>query len=299
MSARIRTTAKIIGILATIVLSLVCAVGGYLWFQARKMPAGAPEYVAMGSSFAAGPGIASRTSDSPSFCAQSDHNYAHQLAQAKHYSLIDMSCGGATSEHILRGGQIFQGAQVRAVTEVSRLATITIGGNDISYLGNLIALGCGPQTSWLLRLFGACHAASDSSVDAGFQRLSRNLRAIGAEIHRRSASARIIVINYPVILPPQGTCSRLGLSAAAADKMRTIASRLDETTREAAQAIHAELLDAAALSVGHDACSAQPWVTGANPGGLSAPLHPNLAGMTAIAQALDVMISNGPLTAKK
>ena len=281
-----------IGIFAAIVLTLACAGVGYLWLQARKMPSGRPEYVAMGSSFAAGPGIPTRTSDTPSFCTQSDHNYAHQLAQSKHLSLIDMSCGGATSEHILRGGQLFQGAQLRAVSKDTRLVTITIGGNDISYLGNLIALGCGPDTSTILRLFGACHATPDTAVDAGFDRLSHNLLAIGAEIHRRAPSARIILINYPSILPAQGTCSRLALSALGADKMRAIASRLEAKTQQAAEAIHADLLDAARLTAKHDACAAQPWITGAHPGGLSPPLHPNLAGMTAIAQALDALISN-------
>jgi hypothetical protein len=147
---------------ALILVLLGLALVGYLNLQARKMPSGRPEYVAMGSSFTAGPRIPARTRDTPSFCFQSDHNYAHQVAEMRHLSLVDMSCGGASSEHLLKGGLLFQGPQVRAVTNETRLVTLSIGGNDISYLGNLVALSCGPDTSLLFRLVGACRPSPGS-----------------------------------------------------------------------------------------------------------------------------------------
>ena len=54
------------------------------------------------------------------------------------------------------------------------------------------------------------------------------------------------------------------------------------------------MLPAAALSSGHDACSAAPWTTGwFTPGEppVRAPYHPNLQGMTAVADALDRLLA--------
>jgi lysophospholipase L1-like esterase len=260
----------------------------FLIFQARKMPAGNPEYVAMGSSFAAGPGVSARTSDSPLFCFQSDENYAHQVARMKRLSLVDMSCGGATSGHILNGGLLFQGPQIRAVTSDTRLVTITIGGNDISYLRNLIALGCGPDTSIFFRLLGACTPAIDSTVDAGFETLSKNMRAIGAAIHQRAPRARVLLITYLTILPASGTCSRLGLTELSADKMRMTAARLEAAIRAAALDMGAEVVEAGMLSRDHNVCASEPWINSAHGG--YALLHPNLAGMSAVADAIERLL---------
>jgi lysophospholipase L1-like esterase len=263
---------------------------GYFLIQARKMPAGHPEYVAMGSSFAAGPGIRPRTSDTPSFCFQSDENYAHQVARLQHLSLVDMSCGGATSEHILNGGLLFQGPQLRAVTSETRLVTITIGGNDVSYLGDLIALGCRSDTSIFLRLLGACKPSADNTVEAGFERLARNLRDIVAGIRKRAPQARVVLITYPAILPESGTCLRLGLSELSADKMRITAARLEATTRAVAREMGVEVVEAGTFSREHNVCAAEPWINSAH--GNFALLHPNLAGMNALAGEIERILRN-------
>ena len=48
-----------------------------------------------------------------------------------------MSCSGSTTEHILRGGQVFLGPQLDAIGAGTRLVTITSGGNDVGYIGDL------------------------------------------------------------------------------------------------------------------------------------------------------------------
>ena len=67
--------------------------------SAAPPPAGA-KYVNMGSSFAAGPSI--MPAEIPTTrCGRSAQNYAHQLASRHNLSLVDVSCGGSTTAHLL------------------------------------------------------------------------------------------------------------------------------------------------------------------------------------------------------
>jgi hypothetical protein len=70
-----------------------------------------------------------------------------------------------------------------------------------------------------------------------------------------------------------------------ADIGRDIAARLLEATRVAAELTGATFVDMAAASVGHDACSPEPWINGASPAS-GAPFHPNQAGAQATAEAV-------------
>ncbi|ANI76873.1 hypothetical protein [Sphingobium sp. EP60837] len=73
-----------------------------------------------------------------------------------------------------------------------------------------------------------------------------------------------------------------------------IASRLAALTAKVAHDAGAEILAASSLSRGHDACAANSWMNGfIKPKGSAsfAPYHPNLAGMTAVADALERMTS--------
>ena len=55
--------------------------------------------------------------------------------------MVDVSCSGATTAHILKrwGGLP---PQIDAVTPAARLVTVTIGGNDVGYVGGLMAASC-------------------------------------------------------------------------------------------------------------------------------------------------------------
>lgn len=264
---------------------------GIVYGQGVRHAAGVPEYVALGSSYASGPGLTPRSPGSPFLCARSDGNYAHILARRRGLALVDATCAGATTAHVLRGGQYFQRPQLDAVTSQTRLVTITIGGNDVAYLGNLVAMSCGPAPSSVASLLGMCTPVPDFAVRPAFVRLATNLRAIAAEVRRRAPRARLVFVDYLSVLPPAGTCPRLGLAAADADRMRVVAAQLAETTRDAARATGADLVDMAGASRGHDVCAAVPWLNGRHPPSLFiAPLHPNADGMRAVADAIDRML---------
>lgn len=48
-------------------------------------------------------------------------------------NLVDVSCGGATTAHIL-GAWSELAPQIDAVTSDTKLVTVTIGGNDLNYV---------------------------------------------------------------------------------------------------------------------------------------------------------------------
>lgn len=283
------------GALAVVALLCLAVLGGYGWvyYQGTHPWRGPARYVALGSSFAAGPGLFPREPRSPLLCAQSVLNYPHQVARDLGLDLVDRTCSGATTRHILYGGQFFQPPQIDAVGPETRLVTVTVGGNDFNFGGLLMTQRCS-DPSLLVLLLVSCKAWPEQNVRDGLAQATVNLRRVAAEVHRRAPQARLVFVNYFRVVPDSGTCPNLGFDDATADRIRRLAAILHRITREAAAAGNAGFVDLDTLGRGHDACSAVPWINGAHPGGrLPAPFHPNLAGMTAAARAVETVL-RGP-----
>jgi lysophospholipase L1-like esterase len=253
------------------------------------------DYVAMGSSYASGPGIGTRAPGSARQCQQSSENYAHLFAKKRHLTLKDVSCGGATTQSILKPWRGLP-PQLDAVDPKTSLVTITVGGNDVFWMSNLFAWSCAnaldrPAPANRMR---KCRApASDARVDAAFAGLEGNFREIVAGIHQRSPQAKIVFVNYLTLFPASGSCpDRLPLSDNELRKARAVAARLAAVTQKVAQETGSVLVKASDLTSGHDVCSAAPWVYGfefpASPSGFDpVPYHPKLQTMQSIADALD------------
>lgn len=255
---------------------------------ALSAPAGAEDMVSMGSSFAAGPGVGRPADDPPTRCARSADNYAHQAAQRLRLSLKDVSCGGARTEHVLSPWRELP-AQIDAVDASTRIVIVTVGGNDVGYIPGLGAASC-----------ALTHATAPPTcpevkpaTDADFQRLEGALGVMIAEIRRRAPAARVILIDYPPVLPETGTCEAVPLTPEAAEAARSVAARLAAATAAAAKTAGAERLAMSVLARGHDACAKDPWMNGYPVAGrpvAGAPYHPNLRGMTATADALEALL---------
>ena len=85
------------------------------------------------------------------------------------------------------------------------------------------------------------------------------------------------------------------MSGAQAAIVREIARRLSEITSGAAADNGADLVVASNLSRVHSVCAADPWMNGyPRPGApvKGATYHPNLEGMTAIANLLEHMLAH-------
>ena len=285
MSRPLGMTARLGRSVALTLLALVIlAIAAAVW-QGWRTPTGTPEYVALGSSFAAGADLGRLETHSPLLCARSVNGYPQKLARMRGLSIVDMSCGGAVTKHLLGGGQYFQGPQIRTIDARTRLVTITVGGNDIGYVGDLSLLAARhghTAFGWLVRTFWK---GPKTPAQRDFAGLQKELLATLKAVHARAPGATVVVASYPTILPPAGTCPTLGLSGVEADLMRQVGDKLAATTRSAALQDGAILVDMNTLGAGHNACSSVPWTRGWTNAG-AAPFHPTLAGAQATAEAV-------------
>ncbi|WP_298689312.1 SGNH/GDSL hydrolase family protein [uncultured Sphingomonas sp.] len=269
---------------ALIILAGVALAGTGL----AQVPAGS-RYVAMGSSYSAGPGVGTPDSASGQ-CARSMSNFARQVASGRHLTLTDVSCSGATTDNILVHGQHGFSAQIEAVTPDTKLVSILIGGNDIDYVGNLGGLSC--------RDTGGtnCHVADPASIESKLAALPARLDQVVAEVRRRAPAARIVLVGYLPAVPANGAgCAALPLSIADIGRIRGVAIRLAQAIGGAAARNHVGVVRSSEIGTGHDACSASPYIAGYHaPRTPNWPspvaYHPNQAGMDRIAQALDAAI---------
>lgn len=239
-------------------------------------------YVAMGSSYAAGSGAGALVPDSPRRCGRTQNNYAHLLAAKMGLDLVDVSCGGATTAHIL-GRWSELPAQIDAVTPEARLVTVTIGGNDLNYVRNLMIATCWRAPGMTPSGGRACPPTGWPS-ETDYRALDQHLRQIAQEVRRRAPRAKLVFVDYVQIVPDAGGCADVPLDEAQMAAARQTFRRMAEVTKKAASAEGAMLLPAGQLSKSHNACSSEPWSAG-HPG-KPAAWHPTPAGHEAIAEAL-------------
>lgn len=256
-----------------------------LFYQGKRRPSGNAQYVSMGSSFAAGIGLGPRAPGSPIACMRTVNSYPPQLARMLNLRLVDVSCSGATTENVLRGGQYFQAAQLDALGRDTKLVTITSGGNDIHYVGDLSFIAARNAPSFYGWLMRRLWSGPLQPGQRDYAKVRRDLVAFVAEVQRRSPDALVVIVTYSAILPPSGTCSRLNLSAEEARDMRDVAEQLADATRAAASDSGAALVDMQRLGIDHHACSAAPWVNGWIDA-QGTRFHPNLLGARATAEAV-------------
>lgn len=248
----------------------------------RMIPKGST-YVSMGSSYAAGAGIGPKQTGSPERCDRTTNNYASLVAANFGLNLVDVSCGGATTAHIL-GPWNELPPQINAIGTSTRLVTVTIGGNDLGLVGWLFASSCRLGASVLP---GPCRTASEPA-DIDFDTVSRNIRRISQVVHARAPQARLIYVQYLTVNSAH-PCPLEAVSQEDAIIAKRIARRLAAVTKTAAREGGAEVLETDVLSRAHTPCSQQPWSHGfykSYQQGFGAPWHPNAAGHAAIAREL-------------
>lgn len=281
-----RTFFKRLLIVVVAVVGLLAAITLWLIIDARKTPDGAPVYVALGSSYAAGAGLGPRQPGSPILCQRSDNGYPSRLARKLGLPLVDMTCSGSVTKHVLLGGQYFQDAQIRTLNAKTRLVTLTAGGNDVGFVRDLFLMASRNSDTWSGWLVRKLWGGPPTLANRDFAKLSATLTSILREIHRRSPMAKIVVATYPAVLPPSGTCPQLSLTASDADIMRQVQSETAAVTSRVAMQEGAIVVNMTALGSDHSACSHAPWTSGWGPIRKS-PFHPNLAGAQATADAIE------------
>jgi lysophospholipase L1-like esterase len=248
-------------------------------------------YVALGSSMAAGPGIRPRAAGAPRWSGRSARNYAHLIAQRYHYDLVDVTFSGATTANVLSEQQRGAPPQITALNGTENLVTVTIGGNDVGYIPLLMAASL-PRSLRHLPVVGnrICELLDRDARDRALDAVFESLCAVGRAVRQRSTRARVFFVDYLTMLPPAGVPAE-PLSPPDADLGRHVAATLEKMTADAAAATGCEVIRAGAASREHHAWSAEPWTTlparfGVPLPGRPAPLHPNAAGMRAVADLI-------------
>ncbi len=229
-----RMVSMVITILATGVLLLLAGIG-FLYYQGKRRPAGNAQ------------------------------NYAHLLSKARGLNLTDMTCSGATTQHIFEGGQYFQPSQVDALRPNTELVTVTVGGNDVSYLGNLLAWSFqqDPDRIPLVGRLLARTTTPEAKVDRELTLLPDRLARIATEVRRRSPRALLVFVDYTTVLPEEGSCpDRLPITEQQLKRSRYVAKQLADITAAVARDFGALLVRASEVTRGHDICSDDPWVFG-------------------------------------
>jgi lysophospholipase L1-like esterase len=243
-------------------------------------------YVALGSSFAAGPGVGRRRPGSSRRSGRSLGNYASLYAAEAGLELRDVSFTGATAAELLDGQDGAGPPQIEAVTADTDLVTLTCGGNDIGYIGRLM-LG---SLRWPLSALPAARreaAETDAQTDERLAALGATFDRLLDAVQRRAPRARVVLVDYLTILPPDASISTGRLPSAVASWGRRVAERLSAETRAAAARHGCAFVAASEASRERHAWSASPWTRryGLWPRD-GAPYHPNQAGMRAVADLL-------------
>ncbi|MDQ3405394.1 MAG: SGNH/GDSL hydrolase family protein [Actinomycetota bacterium] len=247
-------------------------------------------YVALGDSYASGPGIPAHTGE-PAGCGRSDQNYPAVLARwLRAQPFTDVSCGGATTEH-MSGAQPVSGGtnppQLDALRPDTALVTLTIGGNDIGF-GEILAtcgrLGAGDPTGDPCRRH---YTASGRDVLAGrIQTTAGRIATVLTEIKKRSPRAKLVVVGYLRILPDAPGCwPQVPFAAKDTAYFDATERLLNRSTAEVARAAGARFVNPYLFSAHRDACQVpeRRWVEPLRPASPAASMHPNAAGMKVVA----------------
>ncbi|WP_433270538.1 SGNH/GDSL hydrolase family protein [Actinosynnema sp. CS-041913] len=211
----------------------------------------APEYVALGDSYAAGLG-AERES-----CGRSPAAHPRLYAESRGLALVFAACAGAETAEVER--------QAERITRRTSLVTITVGGNDAGFTDVI--------TTCVLRSDRACERRVGESERFVRDELPGRLDALNAAVRDRT-SAHVVVLGYPHLFAPEGACV---LSEDKRAALNRAADLLDEVLRARAEAAGFTFADVRGQFAEHGVCSDDPWIND-----LTLPVdysyHPNAAG---------------------
>lgn len=246
-----------------------------------------PVYVALGDSYSSGVGAEEAP---PGPCFRSDGAYAPGFTRrdaGRRYDLVFHACAGAETRHVIKEGQRDAGQdepqidKLEELAELTRLVTITIGGNDARF-GEIVA-SCAQGFRSCTYYYGPGGERGDQS-----EWIEQEVRPRLIETYRLLADAaprdRLIVLTYPQIFQDRAECRYdAGISNAEKRWIREQTAHLNDVIQEEADGAGLEVLDVEDDFGGHEICTADPYAAGAfQPG----TFHPNARGYDVLADRL-------------
>jgi lysophospholipase L1-like esterase len=251
---------------------------------------------ALGSSFAAGPGI---DPIADQVAMRSERNYAHLFADRIGADLVDRTVSGASTANVVdtpqqtMTGQTLP-PQIAGLPADADIVTVTAGGNDLQFAGAML------YTAWLRFDSEAPLVQSLAAMFPGgiplpteddIQRATAGLVRVVEKTREKAPEARIFLVDYLTVLNADSARST-PFSDDELASFLVIQAAIGRVFRDAATMSGADLVLASALSVDHALGSADPWIQPfheelARTGG---SFHPNEAGMAAIAEELERLL---------
>ncbi len=285
-------------VVAAFITTLIIAATVLVTSANAKGPTAGP-YVALGDSYTAGILIPNPTGD-PASCLRSTNSYPFDVARAiKPSAFSDVSCSGATTADMtqsqsLAGGLQSNAPQFDVLRRSDALVTLGIGGNDADLIGVV-------EECVELDLFNSsgdnCKAHYTSgktdTVVTAIDNTGPKVAAVLAGINKRAPHATVLVVGYPDVLSPKGTnCYPIvPLSSADVKWFNSLIVDLNAMLEREADSHNSSYVNTYKSSIGHDACAgSQAWVNGLIPTSVAAPLHPNRAGETNMAEQTEATL---------
>jgi lysophospholipase L1-like esterase len=248
---------------------------------------------ALGSSFAAGPGIEPIADP---VAMRSERNYAHLFADRIGAELVDLTVSGASTANVVdtpqqtMTGQTLP-PQIDGVPADADIVTITAGGNDLQFAGAMLYtawLQFDPRSPLVQNLAAMFPGGIPLPSDDDIRRATDGLIRVVEKARGKAPSARIVLVDYLTVLDT-ASGSATPFTEEELGSFLIIQEAIGQVFQDAATSTGADLILASALSVDHALGSADPWIQPfheelAQTGG---SFHPNEAGMAAIAEELE------------
>jgi len=292
--------------------------------KAQKKAPKFREYVSLGDSWTAAVKILDAnglpaTKGVPLDCAQSQVNYPHLIAKAfKIRTFRDASCGSATSDHFYKpqkglplGGT--NPPQFNRLTKKTDLVTVGIGGNDIGLAGS--AIGCLNALAILGNIPLPVPATGGCAKDltrGGVDVMSRNIKKAQPKIvkalrtiKRKAPKARVLVIDYLMIVPNHGCWPLVPATTPDVRYLRAKLMELNAMLRRAARQAKVEFVKTAPVAKGHELCKGMTKRYGEilgltlNAPAIGIPMHPNSAGAKAQSKVIIKYLRKHPVAPKR
>lgn len=209
------------------------------------------DYVALGDSYSAGTGTRLFVD---AVCRESIHSYPYLLHNAyPGLKFVDNACHGAETSNLL--------SQASALTEKTKWATYTIGGNDAGFKGVLEACG----------IFAGASCADALKKAKSFIEgtLSTRLDTVNHLIKLEAKWAKVFVLDYPHIFNGEDCNLATLFFEADMKEMNKLSDLLSEKLHKAALKAGSNFHFASVITLfnGHAVCdggsgSATEWING-------------------------------------
>lgn len=279
-SMRCAVVALVVGVVV-----VMCAIP----LEGKSSKARRLNYVAMGDSVAAAPGVPDPAP--PAGCDKSTNNYPSVLARRLRVTrFVDVTCSGATTKDILsHAQQTTSGAiapQIDAVDATTDLITITIGANDVALAVD--AEECEVRSPKPTPCITEFVTGNVDSISARITFKVPLWAAMIDQIRAKAPNAQIILVGYWTIIQPGGCFPAEPVLPQDSDYIQAKLNEIDDRQRQVAADKGIDYFDSRPLSRDHGMCSPpdQRYFEGYITKHPAVPLHPTALGTVAVGEGL-------------